>query len=358
MLSLLTIAALAAASVANAVFSIPIQTSTCEPPDWYRSSVETFVSGKFGADFEDGAKTYFRWSDSAKTLHANLERLLGKKGNNGIHFAKDGYLIERPAAYNKDIVSTNLDAAISLAKRGEYNVSIAVIPTAFEILQDYLPAHAYDDREVQVLDAVKEYEHIIPVCDTRTALEAAKEDYIYYRTDNHLTTEGSYHVYNALGYTLWYEPYPIEDFNIEVMSENFKGATWEKSPVSFVKADSLERYILPGSQNQTLEEWNGMRDSIYELDSKDSYYVFPGRSTDSVIHSDCGETRRIAVIKDSYANSIAPFLANHFAEVHLIDLKYFSKNISEYLKNNEITDVLILYSSDTFNTDTSLTKLN
>ncbi|NLC51033.1 MAG: hypothetical protein GX764_01840 [Firmicutes bacterium] len=67
--------------------------------------------------------------------------------------------------------------------------------------------------------------------------------------------------------------------------------------------------------------------------------------------------RKLLVIKDSYAHSFVPFLVNHYAEIHLIDLRFFNDNLLRYVEQNNFTEVLILYSALSFAEDRSVVKL-
>lgn len=63
------------------------------------------------------------------------------------------------------------------------------------------------------------------------------------------------------------------------------------------------------------------------------------------------------MVRDSYGHCFAPFLADDYAEVHLLDLRYFNLAPSVYAGQNGITEVLLLYSTDSWATDASLSKL-
>ena len=63
------------------------------------------------------------------------------------------------------------------------------------------------------------------------------------------------------------------------------------------------------------------------------------------------------VIKDSFANSFVPLVAGEFANVYMIDLRYYSGNLSQYLSENNITDVLVLYNVSNFISDKNIFKL-
>ena len=62
-------------------------------------------------------------------------------------------------------------------------------------------------------------------------------------------------------------------------------------------------------------------------------------------------------IKDSFANAYVPFMVEHYENVYMIDLRYYSGNIPEYMKEKGITEVLILYNISNFISDKNIFKL-
>ena len=67
--------------------------------------------------------------------------------------------------------------------------------------------------------------------------------------------------------------------------------------------------------------------------------------------------KNIVVIKDSYAHIMSQFLCENYSEVHFLDPRYTNFDYVEYVKENEITDVLFLYNVSNFTTDTNLNKI-
>lgn len=54
------------------------------------------------------------------------------------------------------------------------------------------------------------------------------------------------------------------------------------------------------------------------------------------------------IFKDSFANSMIPFLSKNFQEIHAVDLRSFSWKVSEYMKNTNFDEILILYNMENF----------
>jgi hypothetical protein len=66
---------------------------------------------------------------------------------------------------------------------------------------------------------------------------------------------------------------------------------------------------------------------------------------------------KLLVVRDSYADALAPFLAQNFSEVHLLDLRYYRASVARYAADNGIDQILVLYSVPNFVTDQNLVFL-
>ena len=94
------------------------------------------------------------------------------------------------------------------------------------------------------------------------------------------------------------------------------------------------------------------------LETRDKYAVFLGGNYALVeISTNANTGRRLLMIKDSYAHCFTPFLLDQFDELDLLDIRYFSQSLSEYMEQGNYTDVLFLYNAAGFAEDASLVKL-
>jgi hypothetical protein len=55
--------------------------------------------------------------------------------------------------------------------------------------------------------------------------------------------------------------------------------------------------------------------------------------------------KKILVIKDSFGNAVAPFLALHYGTVYVMDYRYFDMNIRDFVRQNGISDILFLHNT-------------
>ena len=98
--------------------------------------------------------------------------------------------------------------------------------------------------------------------------------------------------------------------------------------------------------------------SLYDsskLETKDQYGVYLGGNTSLLDIQTVSTSRdRILVVKDSFANCFIPLLAPYYREIVVVDPRYYSGTIEDIMDSYRITDVLFLYSGNTFFTDNSI----
>ena len=76
-----------------------------------------------------------------------------------------------------------------------------------------------------------------------------------------------------------------------------------------------------------------------------------------IVNNDINDNTNILIIKDSYANSMIPFLVNHYNNIYVIDPRYYKKSISKYINENNIDNVLILYNLGTLSSDDNILSI-
>ena len=75
------------------------------------------------------------------------------------------------------------------------------------------------------------------------------------------------------------------------------------------------------------------------------------------ISTTANNQRVLLLFKDSYANSFVQFLLPYYQKIIMIDPRYYYDNLDSILTTENVTDVLFLYSADTFVKDTSLSDV-
>jgi len=328
-----------------------------------RISISSITNGTFMKEFETYISDQFVLRNHFVASKRRYEVLSGKEQNHGILMCDDGYLIENTSELTWANIDSNIEGINTIAKIKRYNVNVAIVPTAYEIMKETLPFNAYTNSYDMLTEELSQKIKNASIIDTKPILENHKEEYLYYYSDHHQTANGSYWLYVALANKLGYEPYEAEDFNIEKMADKFKGTQWSNSGFARTKEDIIYKYTLKDGSDAFVDfpaEEKSLETLYNEnaLKQKDKYmFYLDGNHSVAEVKSQCGTGKKLAIIKDSYAHSLVPFLANHYSEIYLVDLRYFTEDVFRYLYSCNVEDVLVLYNQNTFMTDNNLAKL-
>ena len=159
------------------------------------------------------------------------------------------------------------------------------------------------------------------------------------------------------------EANPISNYDVKDVSDSFLGTVYSTSGFTWVKPDSIQTFVDPYDGLEITNYPQGkpidgmMYDTSY-LDKKDKYSMFFGGIT-PLLEIDTGNEGlpSLLIIRDSYTDSLTPFLLEHFSEIDIIDLRYNNTDISQYIEEHDIDSVLVCYSAYNFSIDTNLYKL-
>ena len=320
----------------------------------------SLADGSFTEAVEAYFADQFPLRDGWTGLKARAEQLIGKSEFNSIYLCGDTLIskVERP---DKTLVEKNLSYVERLAGNTEANVYLGLIPSAAEIWKDKLPAGAESWDQFQLLDAAADTG--LPLVDFRSALAAHADEYIFYRTDHHWTTLGAYYGYTALMEALGREPLKVDSFTAQTASEAFNGTLYSQSGIHWLEPDYMQFWVEDiglevTSWRSGAAEPGVLYDRSY-LEQKDKYSAFLGGNQPLCVikNENIPDGSKLLLIRDSYSDSLAPFLSQSFSEVHLLDLRYYRASVAQYAAENDIDGILVLYSVPNFVTDRNLAFL-
>jgi len=321
-------------------------------------SLDALHNGDFVEDAEKYTADHIVGRDFWVALKAWCERLSGKQENNGSYLAAGDALINRLDTPDMDALYKNMAYLDSLVGNVDVPVHFGLIPSAAHIWADRLPAGAPTADEQTIINDLYGRTDALTVDLSSVLAEHAAED-IYYRTDHHWTSLGAYYGYVALMDALGLPAVPLSDFNKTTVSEEFYGTIFSSSGVRWVAPDVIDIYV-PEEGVEVTSYFTGKPEAgeLYAdkfLSEKDKYsYFLGGNQPLCVIKGQNTDAPKILVVRDSYADSLAPFLSESFSEVHLFDLRYNRTGLSSYVEENGIDQVVVLYSISNFATDDNL----
>ncbi|MFE0555450.1 DHHW family protein [Paenibacillus sp. NPDC058910] len=328
-------------------------------------SLKALVSGDFTLDFEKYVSDQFVFRDFWIGTKTDTDRMMGKKENNGIYIGKDGYLIQNFIPPAEEDWKGKVDAIHAFdqatPKMQKY---VMLVPTAAALYKDKLPKYAMVGDEEAYLEKVRRFLHPnIRFVDVFSALYAEREQHVFYKTDHHWTTKGAYIAYLELCRQMGLTPQKEAEFNIHQVTDEFYGSLYSKSGFRHIQPDRLQLYLPKDQEKYTVTyvDEEKTTDSLYameQLQRKDKYAVFlKGNHARIHIKTANPSGRKLLVVKDSYANSLIPFLLKHYSEIHVVDLRYYEEDLASLANEQGIQDMLLLYNANTFFEDPSITNL-
>ena len=322
-------------------------------------SADAVLSGQWMEDAESWVSDHTVLRDQWVQLRAIYERLGGKQECGGVYYAAQDTLLSRVDAPDAAQAEKNLEAVRVFAAACPVPVRLGLIPSAASVWADRLPAGAETLDEaawITRLEAGFDGE-TVPIS---AALLAHRAEDVYYRTDHHWTSLGARYAADAVLAVLGQPLLREEELSPEVVSTDFCGTASWRSGAWWVRPDSITRMVAdPGVRVRSGVD--GEREgSLYDaswLEKKNQYAYFLGGNQPLCVLEAPTEGPKLLLVRDSYSDSLAPFLCLRFSEVHLVDLRYYRGSVQDYVREHEIDEVLVLYSLSTFLEDRSLPLL-
>lgn len=316
-----------------------------KPP---KLSWENVESGKFMSDVESYVNDQIMGRDFWVAMKAWSERLSGKQENNGIYFAGEDTLIRHLDTPSQETLAQNAGYINQLVANVSVPVYFGLIPSAAEVWADRLPAGAPTADEQAIIDEMYRavQAHTVDLC---TTLNAHRDEDLYYRTDHHWTSLGAYYGYTALMEAMGMEPVDLADYERTTVTDQFYGTIFSASGVRWVAPDRIDTYI-PADGVKVTSYFDGTpsQGSLYVdsyLEVKDKYsYFLGGVQPLCVVETGLTDAPRLLLIRDSYSDSLTPFLTQSFSQIHLFDPRYNLSSIQGYIQDNGIDAVAVLYS--------------
>lgn len=326
--------------------------------------------GNFTSQFTDYLSDQFPLRDTFVGLKAAAELSLGKCENEDKVAGKNGRIYEREDYPSSENLKTNLSHIAAFTNWAtEKGIPVILAPTgrAQDVFPEDLPALYPASLSDEIWETFgKETEKIasLKYVDLRAALTAKKTagENLYYRTDHHWTTLGAYYAYETLGAALSYTPYARSDFSETAIADDFHGTYWSGSGMKWIGGEEMTLFRYDGDEDfTTVSPAEGTFSGFYVnkyFSEKDKYAGFFGSNTGLVTVRKNGEENRprVLLVKDSFAHSLAPFLARHY-DLDLLDLRYYSQSTVKTLcEQNGYSAVLILGNLDLFTDDPATTR--
>lgn len=240
----------------------------------------------------------------------------------------------------------------------DVNIWVMPIPISIEF---YCPEEAKELSWPQVpcLEAVKKnLAEGIHYVDIYPTLLAHKDEPIYLRTDHHWAPLGGFYASEVFAKEAGLEFPSIDEGYTTKVVHGFVGTMYgyshsiavKKSPEDFIyyyPNTNFTTYVTAYDLDEDFKivKQHPERKSAYFARFKDgssgAYCTFMGSDKQITrVETSVSNGRRIIILKDSFGNTIPSCLFYSFEQVHVIDYRYFTQNMKDYVAKHKITDIL------------------
>ena len=325
--------------------------------------LSSLISGDYDEKFEAYMDDQFVGRDMWRKLKVAVDRIGGSRLENGVYIGTNGQLLEQIEVADENHLAANIKAIKSFSEsQSKIPVRMMLVPDAANVLNHSLPALAKPEDQTQMFSMVrKDLGDSVEWIDVSTELNKHKTEKIYYKTDHHWTTLGAFYAFQAAAPSLGIDGDLSGKYVSYTVSDSFNGMLASKSGVNFGEKEQIDIYVPTEEDTDLIVDYvdEGKRStSLYDsskLKEKDQYTVFLGGNSSLLdIRTVSTSTKRLHLVKDSFANSFIPFLTPYYREIVVVDPRYYSGTINDLMDSYRISEVLFLYSGNTFFKDNNI----
>ena len=317
----------------------------------------SLTSGDFMTKYEAYLADQFAGRNFWRSMKVGLSSLGGSREEEDILIGKDDYLLEKIVSPDQETLKENIEAIHLFANQNQdIPMYMLLVPNAANVMSSRLPSFAaVQDQNRMFAQVKRELGDTVEWLDAVEALNPHANEKIFYKTDHHWTSLGAFYTFSAVAEQMKIKADSASYFVSYPVSTTFNGMLAAKSGCRLNVKEEIYIYVPRDTDNDVVVNYvdeQRKTTSLFDaskLETRDQYAVFLGENTSVVdIKTVSDSQRRLLLIKDSYANSFVSFLAPHFREIVLVDPRYYGGTIDEIMDTYRISDVLFLYSGNTF----------
>lgn len=306
---------------------------------------------------EDKKETYTKRTevpDSTVIAEELQDQIMaGLLVNNGAAYG--GYYFNQEAAdYYIDVVNKAADQL-----KGITNVYSILVPNnsgvmLSEEMQEKLGGSNQEQATDYYYSSYNDNVKSVPIIKT---LKKHNDEYLYFRTDHHWTPLGAYYAYVNFCKEKGIEPNKLKSYET-YKNDKFLGSYFLELDGENLTPDTITAYI-PKSTNDlrvySTADNNNVLDngSYYDsvivntsdvIDDYNGYmrFIEGDRALEVIDNPDINDGSSCMIVKESYGNVFAPFLADHYDKVYIVDFRYNDMDLVQFCKDNKVNDLILM----------------
>ncbi len=175
-----------------------------------------------------------------------------------------------------------------------------------------------------------------------------RDEYLYFNTDHHWTGRAAYYAYTDFCKAAKVKAIPMEKMQSYKIEDYYGSLADNINDHSLLTADYVEYFTVEDDIDTTRYDENAENPQDHLLmhtyaEGVNAYGVFLGGDEPLIVTKNAnGNGKKIAVVKESYGNAFAPFIAYTYSEAHIMDFRDMNFDFKQYLEDNEIDEVIFI----------------
>jgi len=334
-------------------------------------NLEVLKNGKFMNEFEQfvndniGYRSYFTETADKLRSYKGIEPPAGKviytEKDIGTEHIKKACLLQlddkimEVFASDEEAEEIYINAVNECAAKIPESVSLysMLIPTQLEFQQP-MYKNIQTDQKATIEHIYNGLDGRIKTVDAYSNLGKHTNEYIYFRTDHHWTALGAYYAYEAFGKAAGFEPARLADFTKNRQENEFLGYLYNKAQDEELKnhQDYVEWFDID-AKNKLSYRFKGFYESGKDYNYRGTMY---NRAADNytfffrsdhpyvkITNASVKNGKTVLLVKDSFANAFAPWLANSFENVIMVDPRSFKGDMTKIIAQDKVTDLVFMH---------------
>lgn len=282
----------------------------------------------------------------------------GASERDGVFLAEDGLIPNLTVTADTTLHRGNTRQILAAIEDTSSPACFMLIPTSCAIYSDRLPDHLplYNQRNY-IENTYKQFYGSATTVDAYNALLYADSDYLYYRTEDNLTSLGGYALYQALASRLGFTAKPLSQFEASYDVHDFYGDLYRRWDGGGVRPDIITTYRdVSGSSYSRVMNWQRFVQKTYytlypqeaAITGEEMNILLGGYAPRIEIETEGTRSSTLLLIGDRTALSYLPFLAGHYQRITFLDFSLLTASEIGAFDPGEYTQVLFAYSLDSY----------
>lgn len=319
-------------------------------------SLEVISDGSFMTGFEKYTLDQFPLRNQFRTLKAyTIYHVFGQLDNHDIYI-KDGYAAKLEYPLHTDSLEHATDQFEYIYEKylmdKKMDIYLSIVPDKSYFLAEKYGYLSMDYKELcHIMQNSMDYANYIDITKTLDITD-------YYKTDTHWRQEKLPETAAVLAENMGASI--SGNYTEYALALPFYGVYYGQSALPlppetlyYLSNDVLDSCIVTNHEDQTIG-------GIYNMEKKsgkDPYEIFLSgpRSLITIENPNCKSNRELIIFRDSFGSSIAPLLAEGYAKITLVDIRYLRADLLDRFIEFKNQDVLFLYSTSVLNHSETLT---